>query len=180
MIYYCKDGREIHYVQVSPTDTDRVNDFFLEDVFGIIDGAKLDISNIYYIINIEAITQKILENNPEPRRFTDIYVDMFKEFIEAHKDQLIILRMGYDPHESNKSLCKMYKHMLTQEYPAAITAGFIDISTIVGLEYSKCLIYNNEIANKFIEIASRYEIMFFIGDDFSFDEIYRAVNNTEK
>lgn len=179
MIYYCKDGREIHYIQASPKDTDRVNDFFLEDVIGIIDGAKLDISNIYYIINIEALTQKVLEINPKPRRFTDIHTDMFKEFIESHKDQFIILRMGYDPNEPNKSICKKHKLILTQEYSAAIKAGFIDISTVAGLEYSRCLVYNNGIATKFIEIASRYEIMSFIGDDFSFDEIYHAVNTTE-
>lgn len=182
MIFYCNDGREINFIQASPNDTERVHDFFLEDVVGIINGGKLDISDIYYIINLEPITKRVLTSfSGNPKRYTDIFVDMLKEFIEIHKDKFIIIRMGYDAdNEKKESLRIAYKLLLTQLYPAAIKAGFIDISTISDLEYSKCLVYNNEVAAKFLEIASRYEIMSFIGDEFSYEDIFKAVNNTEK
>lgn len=180
MVFYCNDGREIHYVQASPNDIDRIHDFFLDDVIGIIDGGKLDITNIYYILDVRPITKYVLETfNGESKRYTDRFVDMLKEFIEFHKNDFIIFRMGFDDDIPEKSLRMSVKLMLTQLYPAAIKAGFIDISSISGLEYSKCLIYNNETASKFLEIASRYEIMSFIGDEFSYDDIYKAVNYSD-
>ena len=186
MIYKCQHdpNYEINYVDVGINDTERIDDFFITDLIAVIQSAKLNIYKICYITDIVAPIFRLIET--EETKYQKIktlkheYVAMLEEFItELDLDDLdttiLAFRVGYLDDTHTDDIRRDSKALFVEKCIAAQQAGFIDISILSGLEYSKTFVYKNTASEKLLELAARYDVMSFIGDDFKLDDIISAV-----
>jgi hypothetical protein len=141
-------------------DTNYYNDFFVEDVKGLISDNNIDIKELVYIL---AFDTKIIDTD-NIKQLKDIYVEVLSQFIENNKDKFIMARIGYDDSEKDQMKRNMDKKLFVEKYVALNEVGFVSVDSLTGLEFSQTFVYRNEVSKKFLETVARFEATCFIED----------------
>lgn len=168
MIFKCKNNCEVYYNIKSFNDNNAKYDFFLSDVNNLVKTTNPEIKDIIYIIGIHV--------DEESENVKDMIVYTINEFINKHKDEFIIFRTGFNDDNTlvDDDKIKKSKDRAIEDYVAAIEAGFVNVNSYTGLEYSQTFVYKNDKSKKFLNAIARYEALTWAYNcDFDFNEIYK-------
>ena len=132
-------------------------DFFVNDLDGFIKDYYLDIKELTYILSFDVLS-KI-------DTLKDKYVMLLKNFINHNSDKFIVARIGYDDTIEDKETLNLLKKELVERYVALTEVGFVNVTSLSGLEFSQTFVYKNDVSKEFLEKFARYEALLFIGDN---------------
>jgi hypothetical protein len=136
------------------------NDFFVDDVKGLITYNNLNIKELIYILSFD-----IRDSIDESTKLKDVYVKLLRDFIEANKNKFIMVRIGYDDSEEDKAILDHAKKLFIEKYVALNEDGFVNVNSLTNLEFSQTFIYPNDASKEFLENIFRYEASIFLGED---------------
>jgi hypothetical protein len=131
-------------------------DFFVEDVEAFIKEHNLGITELTYILSFDVLSK--IET------LKDKYIMLLKNFITHNPDKFIIARIGYDNTIENKKVLDKLKKELVERYVALIEVGFVNVTSLSGLEFSQTFVYKNDASKEFLEKFTRREALTFISE----------------
>ena len=161
MIFKCKNGGEIYYYTEDVLDDGDHGDFLLSDVSGILKHTNPDIKHVIYIKGFSTGSNNKLLYRKD-------YSEMLEEFVNSFGMYFIILRIGYDDSEP---LTDLIRNTLIEQYGGICNAGFININSYTRLEHSMAFVYKSDISCKFINTIYRFEALYWLKPECTFEEI---------
>ena len=143
------------------SESNYYNDFFVDDVKGIIIDNKLNITELIYILSFDAndVAYESIDN------LKDAYVKLLKDFITVNNNKFIMVRIGYDDSEKDESILTNNKKLFTEKYVALNEVGFVNVNSLTNFEFSQTFIYPNDASKEFLGNIFRHEASIFLGDN---------------
>jgi len=152
------NNASISYYRAYAKNGDK-NDFLARDVLSFGDILKNKFDQVIIISYVNP-------GNGAPK-------ELFDEFAKAHKDEIILLRIGYDCDEKESYINGEFCELIAD----AEDAGFKDINNLCNFEFSTPFLYRNERARELLRAIVRFEIRQH-SENFVFEDV--AKDLTEK